>query len=70
MSLNVMGLCFVEEQDILNTREKLRKSRTATECCRCGKSWGEVKALPYLQLSVIRYDDRNAVTERVSSTVL
>ena len=30
----------------------------------------EVEALGYFQLSDMRYDDRNVVTERVSTTVL
>ena len=33
-------------------------------------SCGEVVALGYLQLSDMRYDDRNVVTERVSLAVL
>ena len=33
-------------------------------------SWGEVEALGYFQLSDMRYDDTNVVTERVSTTVL
>ena len=32
-------------------------------------SCGEVEALGYFQLSDMRYDDRNVVTERVSTTV-
>ena len=65
MSLDVNEICFDEEQDILSTREKSRKSQSVTEWCRCGKcgamdtnikwlSYGEVEALGYLQLSVIR----------------
>ena len=33
-------------------------------------SCGEVEAFGHFQLSYIRYDDRNVVTERVSTTVL
>ena len=33
-------------------------------------SCGEVEALGCFQLSDMRYDDRNMVTERVSTTVL
>ena len=33
-------------------------------------SYGEVEALEYFQLSDMRYDDRNVVPERVSTTVL
>ena len=64
-----------------NTREKLRKSQIITEWCRCGK-WGvmrtnveylscdEFEALGYFQLSDMRYDNWNVVTEGVSTTVL
>ena len=80
-SLNVNKVCFDEEQVILNTRAKSRKSQSFTEWCRCGKcgamdtnveclSCGEVEALGYFELSDMRYDDRNAVTERVSKTLL
>ena len=31
-------------------------------------SWGEVEALGYFQLSDMKYDNRNMVTERVSAT--
>ena len=52
-----------------------------SEWCRCGK-WGvmhtnveylrcgEVETLGHFQLSDMRYDDRNVVTKRVSTTVL
>ena len=33
-------------------------------------SCGEVEALGYFQLSDMRYDERNMVTERVSATLL
>ena len=33
-------------------------------------SYGEVETLEYFQLSDMRYDDRNVVSERVSTTVL
>ena len=33
-------------------------------------NYGEVEALGYFQLSDMRYDDRNVVTERVSTIVL
>ena len=81
VSLDVNEVCFEEEQGISNTHEKRRKCQNVTECCNCGK-WGlmhtnveylscrEVEALGYFQLSDMRYDDRNVVTERVSTTVL
>ena len=37
VSLDVNEVCFEEEQDIPNMREKSRKSQSVTECCRCGK---------------------------------
>ena len=37
VSLDVNEVCFEEEQDIRNTREKSRKSQRGTEWCRCGK---------------------------------
>ena len=37
VSLDVNEICFEEEQDIPNTREKSRKSKSITEWCRCGK---------------------------------
>ena len=81
VSLDVNEVCFEEEQDIPNMREKSRKSQSVTECCRCGK-WGvvhtnveylssdKVEALGYFQLLDMRYDDRNVVTKRVSTKVL
>ena len=33
-------------------------------------NYGEVEALGYFHLSGMRYDDRNVVTERVSTKVL
>ena len=36
-SLDVIKVCFDEEQDIPNTREKSRKSQSVTEWRRCGK---------------------------------
>ena len=64
-----------------NKSERSRKSQSVTEWCRCGKwgvmhtnveylSYGEVEALGYFQLSDLRYDNRNVVTERVSTTAL
>ena len=61
--------------------EKSRKSKSVTEWCRCGEwgvthtnveylSCGKVEALGYFQLLDMRYDKKNAVTERVSTTVL
>ena len=61
--------------------KKSRKSQSVSEWCRCGKwdvmhtnveslSCGEVESLGYFQLSNMRYDDRNVVTERLSTTVL
>ena len=38
VSFDVNKVCFEEEQDIPNTREKSRKSRSITEWCRCRKS--------------------------------
>ena len=81
VSLDVNEVCFDEEQDIPNTREKLRKSQSVTNWCRCGKhgemdaydeclSSCEVEGLGSFQLSDMRYDDRNVVTKRVSTTVL
>ena len=78
VSLDANEVCFEEEQDIPNTREKSRINQSVTEWCRCGK-WGvmhtnveylscsEVEALGYFQLSDMRYDDRNVVTERVTT---
>ena len=37
VSLDVKEVCFEEEPDIPNTREKSRKSQSVTEWCRCGK---------------------------------
>ena len=37
VSLDVNEVCFEEEQDIPNAREKSRKSQNVTEWCRCGK---------------------------------
>ena len=57
------------------------KNQSVTVGCRYGKldvmhtnvehlSCGEVEALGYFQLSGMIYDDRNVVTERVSTIVL
>ena len=57
---------------------KPRKSQIVTEWCRCGKcgvtdtdfeclSCGKVEAVGYFQLSDMTYNDRNAVTEKVST---
>ena len=81
VSWDVNEVCFEEEHNMLNTREKSRKRQSVTEWCRYEKwdvthtnveylSWGEVEAFQYFQLSEMRYDDRNMVTERVSATVL
>ena len=80
VSLDVNEVCFAV-QDIPNTHEKLMKSQSVTELCRCGKSdvmhanveclsCGEVVKLRegYFQLSDMRYDDRNVVTERVQQS--
>ena len=81
VSLDANEVCFEEEQDIPNTCEKSRTNQSVTEWYRCGK-WGvmhtnveylncsEVEALAYFQLSDMRYDDRNVVIKRVSTTVL
>ena len=37
VSLDVKEVCFNEEQDIPNTREKSRKSQRLIGWCRCGK---------------------------------
>ena len=37
LSLDVKKVCFQEEQDAPNTREKSRKSQSVTEWRRCGK---------------------------------
>ena len=81
LSLDVNKVCFDEEQDIPNTREKSRKRQSLAEWCRCGKcgvmdanveylSCGEVETLGYFQFTGMKYNDRNAVTEKVSKTVL
>ena len=57
-----------EEQVVPNTCEKLRKSQSVTEGCKCGKcgvmetdieclSCSEVKTLGCFQLPDMRYDD-------------
>ena len=62
VGLDLNKVCFDEERDIPNTREKSRKSRRVTEWCRCGKcgvmdtnveclSCGEVETLGSFQLS-------------------
>ena len=67
VSLYLNKVCFGEEQDIPNTREKSRKSQSVTEC---GKwhvmhtnvkylSCCEVEAFEYFQLSDMRYNDKN-----------
>ena len=81
LGLDVNKVCFDEEPDILNTREKSSKSQSVTEWCKCCKwdlihtnveylSCGEVEALGYFQLSDIRYNNRNVVTKWVRTTVL
>ena len=37
VSFDVNKVCFEEEQDIPNTREKSRKSQSVTAWCRYGK---------------------------------
>ena len=37
VSSDVNEVCFEEEQDIFNTREKSRKSQSVTEWSGCGK---------------------------------
>ena len=37
VSLDVNEVCFKEEQDISNTREKSKKRQSVTEWWRCGK---------------------------------
>ena len=37
VSLDVNKVCFEEEQDISNTREKSRTTQSVTEWCRRGK---------------------------------
>ena len=37
VSLDVKEVCFEEEQDSPNTREKSGKSESVTEWCGCGK---------------------------------
>ena len=62
VSLDLNEVCFHEEQDTSNTREKSRKSQSVTEWCRCWKfgvvdtnveclSCSEVEAWEYFQLS-------------------
>ena len=84
MILDANKVCFDEEQHIPNTLEKARKVKIVENvvhgkwcrCERCGvmhtdvESCGKVDALGCFQLSDMRYDDRNAVTERVYATVL
>ena len=81
VSLDVNEVCFDEEQDISNTRENSRKTKSVTEWCRCRKygtmeandecsSCSKVEALGYFQLLDMRYNDRDAATRRVSTTVL
>ena len=59
----------------------MNQYESVTEWCRCGKwdvmhtnveylSWDKVEALEYFQLSDMRYNDKNVVIERVSTTVL
>ena len=78
VGLDVNEICCDVEQDM---PEKLRKIQKVNEWCRCGKcgvmdtnvvclSCGKVEALEYFQLLDIRYDDWNAVTERIITTVL
>ena len=78
VSLDVNEVRFEEEQDIPNTPVKFKALLNGVdvgnenimhpnvEYLRCG----EVEALGYFQLSEMRYDDRNVVIKRVSTTVL
>ena len=63
VSLDVSEVCFDEEQDITNTRERSRKGQSDAEWCRCGKcgvmdtnieylSCREVEALGYSQYAI------------------
>ena len=81
VSLDVNKFCFDEEHHIPDTGEKSRKNQSITEwCSRGGKgvmdtnteclSFSKVEVMEYFQLSDMRYNDRNAVTKRVSTTVL
>ena len=65
VSLNVNEIHFDEVQDISDTYEKSRKSKSISEWCRCGKydimdanigclSCGKVEALRYFQLLDMR----------------
>ena len=65
----------------VTVKKYIWKCHSVTEWCRCGKwgvvhtnveylSYGKVEAFEYFQLSDMRYNDRNVVTERVSTPVL
>ena len=72
VNLDLNEICFEEVQNILNTREKSRKSQSVNEWCRCGK-WGimhtnvvlKFMLWRYFQLLDMRYDDRNVVTKEL-----
>ena len=82
VNLDVNKVCFEEEQDIPKRREKSKKIQNVTEWCICWKwddvmhtnveylSCDEIEALGYVQLSDIRYDNRNVVTEKNSPATL
>ena len=81
VGLDVNEICFDVDQNIPNTPEKSRKIKNVNECGRCEEcrvmdtnvvclSCGKVENLEYLQILDMRYDDGNAVTERISTTVL
>ena len=81
-SLDIDKLCFDKEQGIPNTREKSRKIKSVTEWCRYGECGvmgtnveclscaTKVKSLDTFNYLIMRYDDRHAVTKRVSTTAL
>ena len=79
VSLYVNEVCFYEEQDISNTRQKSRKSQSGTEWFKWENKWsnghkclsyGEVEVLGQFQLLDMRQNDRNEVNKTVSTTVL
>ena len=74
VSSDVNKVCFEEEQDISNTREKLKKKVQAllngVDVGNEALMHSEVEALGYVQLSDMKYDDRNVVNQRVSTTAL
>ena len=63
---NGISLIHVKNQEKVSRCGKWDAMHTNVEYLSCG----EVEALGCFQLSDMRYDDRNMVTERVSTTVL